>query len=188
MRADQHQPSGRWRTSPTINAFGRGAQFLGEKKLLCRRQVIAAPPSRRTEATMSTTRSRGRSAVIPSACACRREILSALLISCRPDRHRPQSPRHPAPCLSSQFPDVLPKRASPMTDPAAVPHFRFQLERWRRWMTRITVRGMPTSGVIMSKPAGPVPATGLHPELLGSIIADAKNLIPAGGVRDGRCV
>jgi hypothetical protein len=94
-------------------------------------RAAGSPQSRRTEATMSTTRSRGKSAVIPSACACRREISSALRISRRPDRHRPQSPRHPAPCLSSQFPDVLPKRASPMTDPAAAHRYRPQQEHRR---------------------------------------------------------
>jgi hypothetical protein len=29
--------------APTINAIGRGAQFLDEKKQLCLRQVIALP-------------------------------------------------------------------------------------------------------------------------------------------------
>ncbi len=54
----------------------------------------------------------GRQGCLPSVCACRREISSALLLSCRPDRHLPRSTRHPVPSLSSQFGDALPKRAS----------------------------------------------------------------------------
>jgi transposase len=34
--ANQHQPPRRRRAGSTINAIGRGAQFLGQKKLLCR--------------------------------------------------------------------------------------------------------------------------------------------------------
>ncbi len=82
-------------------------------------------------------------AVIPSACACRREISIALLISCHPDRHRLRSPRHPAPCSSPQFPNVLPKRASPMTNPAGA--HRYRLQQAHRRIVHRQIGWMPVS-------------------------------------------